>query len=91
MLREPAALHASFEFYRRLDETAGALHALRERGPVTIPVLAIGAEYSTGTGPADDMRKVADDVTGLVIPQCGHFLAEEAPEEVTAAMVDFLR
>ncbi|UXY17741.1 hypothetical protein N8I84_02555 [Streptomyces cynarae] len=43
----------------------------QEEGPLTIPVLAIGGEYSTGTAPAEDMRKVATDVTGVVIPGSG--------------------
>ncbi|MFI5798957.1 alpha/beta fold hydrolase [Streptomyces sp. NPDC051677] len=90
-LRDPAARHASFEVYRRLDETAEQFqHWNKEGGPLTIPVLAIGGEYSTGTAPADDMRKVATDVTGVVIPGSGHFLAEEVPQPLTKALLDFL-
>lgn len=33
-----------------------------------------------GTVPLDDMRAVADDVTGEVIDACGHFIAEERPD-----------
>ncbi|MDT0317856.1 alpha/beta fold hydrolase [Streptomyces millisiae] len=89
-LRDPAALRANFEFYRRLDETAEQVQRWSTEGPLTIPVLAIGGEHSTGTAPAEDMRKVATDVTGLVIPGSGHFLAEEAPQALTKALLDFL-
>lgn len=90
-LRDPAARHANFEVYRRLDETAEQFQRWhKEEGPLTIPVLAIGGEYSTGTAPAEDMRKVATDITGLVIPGSGHFLAEEVPQELTKALLDFL-
>jgi hypothetical protein len=36
------------------------------------------------------MKLVADDVQSLVIPGVGHFVAEEAPEEMLAALTDFL-
>lgn len=90
-LRDPAARHASFEVYRRLAETAEQFRRWhKEGGPLTIPVLAIGGEYSTGTAPAEDMRKVATDVTGVVLPGSGHFLAEEVPQPLTKALLDFL-
>jgi pimeloyl-ACP methyl ester carboxylesterase len=36
------------------------------------------------------MRAVANDVQGLEIPGAGHFIAEEAPEQVLAALAEFL-
>ncbi|MFI6741238.1 alpha/beta fold hydrolase [Nonomuraea sp. NPDC050451] len=90
VLRDPAALRASFEFYRRLDESAQQIQRWHDEGPLSIPVLAIGGEHSTGTAPAEDMRKVATDVTGLVIPGSGHFLAEEVPQALTKALLGFL-
>jgi pimeloyl-ACP methyl ester carboxylesterase len=36
------------------------------------------------------MRLAANDVRGLVIPGAGHWLAEEAPEELLAALTAFL-
>jgi pimeloyl-ACP methyl ester carboxylesterase len=36
------------------------------------------------------MRLVADDVQSMVIPGVGHWLAEEAPEELLAALTAFL-
>jgi pimeloyl-ACP methyl ester carboxylesterase len=57
---------------------------------VTLPVLAIGGELSLGDEPAVTMNVVADDVQTLVIPDTGHWLAEEAPEEILAALTAFL-
>ena len=92
VVRDPAALHAAFEFYRRLDQTSEQVRQARaDGGALNIPVLAIGGEYSTGSAPAEDMRKVADNVKGLVIPGCGHFLAEEAPKELLDALLDFFQ
>jgi pimeloyl-ACP methyl ester carboxylesterase len=39
---------------------------------------------------ADTMKLTADDVESLVIPDCGHWLAEQAPEEMLAALTAFL-
>jgi pimeloyl-ACP methyl ester carboxylesterase len=36
------------------------------------------------------MKSVATDVQGLVIPGAGHFVAEEAPKEMIAALAAFL-
>ncbi|MFJ9736604.1 alpha/beta fold hydrolase [Streptomyces sp. NPDC101166] len=90
-LRDPAALRASFEFYRTLETSAEHVLRWRDEGPLTIPVLAVGGQYSTGAMPEETMRMVATDVTGLVIPEAGHFLPEEAPAELGQALLDFLR
>jgi hypothetical protein len=39
---------------------------------------------------ADTMSLVADDVQTLVIPGVGHWLAEQAPEELLVALIKFL-
>ena len=36
------------------------------------------------------MKLVADDVQALVIPGTGHWVAEQAPEELLAALTGFL-
>lgn len=87
-LRDPAALHASFEFYRA-EEGAAQIAALVAAGPLTIPVLAAGGERSSGEAVEQVMRKVADDVTGAVAPGAGHFLPEEAPEWTARTLIDF--
>ena len=62
----------------------------RAKQPLTVPVLAIGGEFSLGEGVANTMRLVANDVQGLVIPRSGHFIAEEAPGAVSGALTMFL-
>jgi pimeloyl-ACP methyl ester carboxylesterase len=83
------ALRGSFGFYRALDTTI-AQNEQRKTRRLTLPVLAIGAEHSTGEGPADTMKLAADDVQSLVIPGAGHWVAEEAPKELLAALTAFL-
>jgi pimeloyl-ACP methyl ester carboxylesterase len=55
-----------------------------------MPVLAMGGAESSGAMAADTMKLVADDVQTLVIPGIGHWLAEQAPDELSAALTGFL-
>ena len=55
-----------------------------------MPVLAIGGAASYGEHVGDAMKLVADDVQSVVIPGAGHWVAEEAPEEMLAALTPFL-
>jgi pimeloyl-ACP methyl ester carboxylesterase len=53
-------------------------------------VLAIGGAESAGEGPGATMKLAADDVQTLVIPGCGHWVAEQAPDQLLAALTTFL-
>jgi pimeloyl-ACP methyl ester carboxylesterase len=86
---DPAALHGSFQLYRAFPATA-TQNARRKTRKLTMPVLAIGGAESSGEGPAATMKLVADDVQTLVIPDCGHWLAEQAPEQLLAVLTAFL-
>ncbi|MGN9786165.1 alpha/beta fold hydrolase [Nonomuraea sp. ZG12] len=88
-LRDPHALRASFDYYRAIDETIEQSRRRRQR-KITIPVLAIGGATACGDGVEVEMRSVAEDVTGLVIPDCGHYVPEEAPEILLDALTRFL-
>jgi pimeloyl-ACP methyl ester carboxylesterase len=85
----PEALHGSFQLYRAFNATA-AQNLERKTRRLAMPVLAIGGAESSGTMPADTMKLVADDVQTLVIPGIGHWLAEQAPQEMLAALTAFL-
>ena len=85
----PGALRGSFEQYRAFDKTI-AQNRRRMARRLTLPVLAIGGANSGGEGVADTMKLVADDVRGVVIPRCGHWVAEEAPRATGAALRQFL-
>jgi pimeloyl-ACP methyl ester carboxylesterase len=88
-LTDPDALRASFEWYRALDTTI-AQDAERKTKRLTMPVLAIGGERSFGEHVADAMKLVADDVQSVVLEGVGHFVAEEAPDELLEALTGFL-
>jgi pimeloyl-ACP methyl ester carboxylesterase len=86
---DPEALHGSFQLYRAFPTTT-AQNEQRKTRRLPMPVLAIGGAESSGAMVADTMQLVADDVQTLVIPGIGHWVAEQAPEQLLAALTAFL-
>ena len=70
--------------------TSIAQNEQRKTRRLTLPVLAIGGAESSGEGVANTMKLTADDVQTLVIPGCGHWVAEQAPDELLVALAAFL-
>jgi len=89
IVADPRGLRASFEYYRALDETI-AQNEQRAKTRLTLPVLALGGARYSGAAVAQTMRLVADDVTGVVLDGCGHYMAEEQPARFTEVLEDFL-
>jgi pimeloyl-ACP methyl ester carboxylesterase len=89
LLSNPESLRASFGFYRALDTTI-AQDRERASRRLTLPVLAIGGAASFGDHVGEAVSLVADDVQSAVIPDTGHFLAEESPAELLATLTPFL-
>ena len=86
---DPDHLRGSFEFYRAIPTTI-AQNEQRKAEPLTLPVLAIGGAESSGAGVGNTMKLAAGDVQALVIPGCGHWVAEQAPDQLLAALSTFL-
>jgi len=85
----PEALHGSFQLYRAFGTTA-AQNQERNTRRLPMPVLAMGGAESLGAMTADTMKLTADHVQTLVIPGIGHWLAEQAPDELVGALTAFL-
>jgi len=88
---KPHSLHASFEYYRVLNQGVKDNQEL-SKTKVTVPMLAIGgggvgglAEYET-----EMLRHYATKVTGKVLPDCGHWLPEECAAPLNEAVQNFL-
>ncbi|MEA2789442.1 MAG: hypothetical protein QOG73_1848 [Acetobacteraceae bacterium] len=86
----PGAMHSAFNQFAAFTQDAVDNKAFLEKGKLTIPVLAIGAEKSFGAAMADDLRFVANDVTSIIIADAGHWLMEEQPVATMAAIRSFL-
>jgi pimeloyl-ACP methyl ester carboxylesterase len=89
LVSNPDALRGSLGFYRGLDATL-AQNEERKTRPLAMPVLAIGGAASYGEHVGEAMNPLANDVQSVVIPGAGHWVAEEAPEAMLAALTSFL-
>ena len=88
LVSDPESLRGSLAWYRALDTTIAQNEARETK--LAMPVLAIGGELSYGDHVAEALRAVADDVQGVVILGTGHWVAEQAPEQVLEALTGFL-
>lgn len=88
-LTAPGRLAAGFAYYRAFPHSAERNRDLAARGPLPMPVLAVGGEHSLGAKVAGDLATIATRVERLVLP-CGHFVPEEAPGELATALTRFL-
>jgi pimeloyl-ACP methyl ester carboxylesterase len=87
----PEALHASFGPYRDLGKTIEQ-NSQRKTRRLTTPVMTIAGEHSTADLVAATIAPVAECLHAAhVLTGCGHFPAEEAPEDVLAALTEFLQ
>ncbi|GAA1932540.1 alpha/beta fold hydrolase [Streptantibioticus ferralitis] len=86
---DPEALRASFAFYRALDATIAQNQQRRTR-QLTLPVLTIAGAQNSGELVGNTMKLAAHDVESLIIDNCGHYPAEETPEDMLAALTTFL-
>src|SRR5262245_38217403 len=86
---DPEALRGSFEFYRAIP-TSAAQNEERKNRRLPMPVLAIGGEESGGENAANAMKLVADDVQAVVLRGSGHWVAEQAPDQLLATLTEFL-
>jgi pimeloyl-ACP methyl ester carboxylesterase len=84
--RDKNILRGSFGLYRAWDATL-AQNGQRKNQPLTMPVLAIGGASSWGVYVGN---VAANDVQTVVIPGVGHWVAEQAPKEMLAALGTFL-
>lgn len=93
---QPGAMRAGFAYYRAIAEDAKANAAQLATGfRLPMPVLAVGGANSyphargRGREVEESLRRVARDVTGAVIPDCGHFVPEEQPTAFNRLLLEF--
>jgi hypothetical protein len=83
----PGGLRCMFEIYRATLEDAEQNRESAKR-KLTMPVLAVGSQHFIGDDNERQMREVAEDVRGVLLP-FGHQLAEECPEHLAAEYLKF--
>lgn len=88
-LSAPGGMRGSLGLYRTVFESAEQ-NKEYAKNKLKMPVLVLGASHGLGTRPIKAMEAVAENVRGLVIENCGHFVPEEAPEFLVEQLLNFL-
>ena len=85
-------LRASLAYYRDAAQSARQNHeALAlDPGRLTIPVLGISSSHGSIPDMAAGLGAWAENVTGVVIPEAGHFIPDEQPDATVDALTAFI-
>lgn len=88
-LAQPGNTRGGLEWYRAFPADHANGLAWKET-PLTVPVLALGGEHRYGARMVPMVQEFATHVSGGSISDCGHWVPEERPVEVTQALIAFL-
>jgi pimeloyl-ACP methyl ester carboxylesterase len=88
---KPGALRAGFEYYRAIFEDAQQNKEYAEQKLLDMPILTIGGEAALGNLTTSSFQKVANNVTGITLPNTGHFIPEERPNFLTKQILEFFK
>jgi pimeloyl-ACP methyl ester carboxylesterase len=97
-MRVPFVAHSAMEYYRwalrSVPRRDGRRFATAVEDRITVPLLQLHGELDRFVLPATAVashHRAAGPLTYELIPGAGHFLPEEAPERVTAALLTWLQ
>ncbi|WP_166354418.1 alpha/beta fold hydrolase [Phytoactinopolyspora limicola] len=85
----PGSLRVALAYYRTAIDDA-ELNRRTAEEPLTTPVLAVGGDQAMAGAVEASIGQAASDVTGVVLPDCGHYPAEEHPQRFAALVADFI-
>ena len=87
-LQKPGALRAGFQWFAAVFDDAEQVREFAQR-QLSMPVLALGGEMGAGEFVLQGMSRLAARATGGVIEKCGHWVADEQPEELCRRLLEF--
>lgn len=89
---QPGAMRAGFDYYRAANQDTADNRAIFSSGfKLPMPALGLGGGGPRGRGEAvvESLRRVSIDASGGTIPDCGHWIAEERPQELANQLKAF--
>jgi pimeloyl-ACP methyl ester carboxylesterase len=87
---QSGAMKAGMEVFRAFDQDAKD-NAQFAKTKLGMPMLVLGGEKSGGDFLISQARLVADNVDGVIITGSGHWLIDEAPDQVIPRLVAFFK
>jgi pimeloyl-ACP methyl ester carboxylesterase len=84
----PGSTTACFHWFGNFPQDALDNHIF-EKNKLQMPVLAMGAEFGSGSFLANHSRVVATNVTEVIINGAGHWIVQEKTDQVQKALLDF--
>ncbi len=87
--RGRAAIASAVGYYRALPETMKQIGELIQAGMLNMPVLAVAGSAGVGPSLVEAVKRIATNTTGLIVEGCGHYVPEEAPGALLAALDQF--
>jgi pimeloyl-ACP methyl ester carboxylesterase len=86
---QPGAMRAGFEVFHNFEQDAKDFAQFAET-KLTMPMLVLAGEKASGEFLIEQGRLVDTNVNGVVIKGKGHWLMEEAPQQVIPQLVAFI-
>ena len=86
---QPGAMRAGFEVFRSFEQDAKDFAQFAET-KLTMPMLVLTGEKASGEFLIEQARLVDTNVDGIVIKGSGHWLMEEAPDQVIPQLLSFV-
>ncbi len=86
---QPGAMRAGFEVFKAFERDAADFQKLSQT-KLTMPMLVLTGEKASGEFLIEQARLVDSNVEGVVIKGSGHWLIDEAPDQVMPRLVGFL-
>lgn len=85
----PGHMKAGMEVFRAFPQDAAEFAELAKT-KLSMPMLVLSGEKAGGTFLIEQGKMVATNVEGVLVPGRGHWLMEEAPDQVIPKLVEFL-
>jgi pimeloyl-ACP methyl ester carboxylesterase len=85
----PGKMRAGFEVFRAFERDAAEFARFAEKR-LPMPMLVLTGEKASGEFLIQQGRLVATNVEGVVVRGAGHWLMEEAPDQVIPKLTEFL-
>ena len=82
-------MRAGFEYFKNFEQDAKDFAALSTT-KLNMPFLVLSGEKASGTFLIEQAKLVANNVSGNVVRGSGHWLMEEAPDQIIPTLVAFL-